>query len=755
MSDEFAKSVDAGLRLSKRLYFGKDRAVAPPKPPPPMDKSSALSSLSHLLPGSPMVYAVIPDPSIVDNPDIPSYQPHVHGRCDPPALIPLQMNGVGVSVDCYMDSAVVMVEGSWRVHCVMGSRACDCRIAVPMGGEQGSVLGVEVTISKKSYSTRIVAVEDKDIDKLARAEDGGLLKPHIFTLRVPQVDGGSNLSIKVSWLQTMPYCNGRFSLDVPFTFPEYVIPAGKKISKREKIEINVNSCTGSEILCKATSHPLKERRREVGKIGFFYEADVLSWSKTDINLSYSVSPSHILGNVILQSPLPHDSDQREMFCLYLLPGNQQGVKVFRREIIFVADISGSMRDRLLEDTKDAISAALNKLRPEDSFNIIAFNSEVYQYSTSTVLASQEAVEGAIEWMHSNFIVGSGTNILRPLNMALEMLSNCNGSVPMIFLVTDGSVEDERHICDVMKSRITSKGLTSPRLFTFGIGTFCNHHFLQMLALIGRGQYDGAVDVESLEPRMHNFFSRAMSINLASLSIDQSDDLYMEMFPSRIPDLSYELPLIIFGRYRGKFPSSLRITGTLPDSSNHELELKVHEDKDVPLYKVIARQGIDFLTAQAWFSEDKQLEDKVIELSTQTGVASEFTRMTLVETIAGKDAAELAGLSKAARNAKDSKAPKATVLRNLRVGFGDRAATADEIPPGYGQAKLPEAAEMFVKAASSCCGGIASRCCCCMCCISCCSRMNDQCVVVLTQLCVALACMGCLECCSEVCCSGHD
>lgn len=50
-----------------------------------------------------------------------------------------------------------------------------------------------------------------------------------------------------------------------------------------------------------------------------------------------------------------------------------------------------------------------------------------------------------------------------------MLSNCNGSIPMILLVTDGSVEDERHICDVMKSRITSKGLSSPRVFTFGIG----------------------------------------------------------------------------------------------------------------------------------------------------------------------------------------------------------------------------------------------------------------------------------------------
>lgn len=129
MAEDFAKAVDDGIKLSKRIYFGKDRAVAPPKPPPAMNKSTA-----HMyLPTAPMVYAVIGDPAIVDNPDIPSYQPHVHGRCDPPALIPLQMNGIELEADCYVDTAFVRVSGSWRVHCVMGSKSCVCRIAVPMG----------------------------------------------------------------------------------------------------------------------------------------------------------------------------------------------------------------------------------------------------------------------------------------------------------------------------------------------------------------------------------------------------------------------------------------------------------------------------------------------------------------------------------------------------------------------------------------------------------------------------------------------
>lgn len=129
MAEDFEAAVEDGLRLSKRIYFGKDRAVAPPKPATPMERAAGYS----YLPNSPMLYAVIIDPAIVDNPDMPSYQPHVHGRCDPPALIPLQMNKVSLEVDCYLDTAFVTVSGTWRVHCVMGSRSCDCRIAVPMG----------------------------------------------------------------------------------------------------------------------------------------------------------------------------------------------------------------------------------------------------------------------------------------------------------------------------------------------------------------------------------------------------------------------------------------------------------------------------------------------------------------------------------------------------------------------------------------------------------------------------------------------
>lgn len=52
---------------------------------------------------------------------------------------------------------------------------------------------------------------------------------------------------------------------------------------------------------------------------------------------------------------------------------------------------------------------------------------------------------------------------------MKLLSDCTECIPLIFLITDGSVEDEREICNKMKSYLTNTKSISPRICTFGIG----------------------------------------------------------------------------------------------------------------------------------------------------------------------------------------------------------------------------------------------------------------------------------------------
>ncbi|KAE9608173.1 putative von Willebrand factor, type A [Lupinus albus] len=748
MAEEFSKAVEEGLRLSKRIYFGRDRAVSPPKPPASMLKSS-----TAFLPTAPMIYAVIHNPGIVDNPDVPSYQPHVHGRCDPPALIPLHMSAIHLNAHCYFDTAFVTVSATWRLHCVTGCRSCDCRIAIPMGGNQGSIQGVEVSVHRKSYSTQLVDMEDtSDKESAIRAQNGGFLKPNIFTLNIPQIDGGSNLSVKITWSQKVLYYDDTFSFNVPFTFPDFVNPAGKRMLRKEKIQINVNADAGSELLCKAISHPLKEVKRSAGSMGFSIDSEVISWSKVDFNFSYAVSSSHIHGGVLLKSPSVDDFDQREMFCMYLSPGNLQSRKVFRKDIIFVIDISGSMRGKLIDDTKNALSTALNRLDLDDSFSIIAFNGESYLFSTSMELASKDTVQRAIEWINMNFVAGGDTNILHPLKTAMEMLSSAQSSIPIIFLVTDGSVEDERQICDMVKNHVTNAELIPPRIYTFGIGSFCNHYFLRMLAVIGRGQHYAALDVDLVEPQMLRLFDKASSLVLANITMDIFDDLdEVEVYPSRIVELSSDVPLTLSGRYKGHFPEILKVQGVLSDFSSFVMDMKIQEAKDIPVERICARDQIEYLTAQAWLLKSKELEQKVAKLSLQNGFMSEYTSMAILEDDQLKK--EMSKKTKP-RKGENAEGQRMIMLPNLGLGFGNLIATAENTPPGWEETRGPDGAEMFVKAATNCCGSICHYCCC-MCCIQCCTRMNNQCATALTQLCVGIGCLGCLSCCSDMCCAESE
>ncbi|XP_010273855.1 PREDICTED: uncharacterized protein LOC104609280 isoform X3 [Nelumbo nucifera] len=659
MVDYFVESVEDGLRLSKRIYFGKDRSVSPPRPAS-MDKSLHQT----YLPTAPMVYAVVSDPAIVDNPDLPSYQPYVHGKCDPPALIPLQMNGIAVEADCYLGTAFVTVSGSWRVHCIMGSRNCDCRLAIPMS-ERGSVLGVEVDVIRKSYRTQLIKMEENmDIVKVSKVKDGGFLKPHIFTMTIPEIDGGSNLSIKFSWSQKLLYNDGQFSLNIPFSFPEYVSPAGKKIPKREKIQLNVNAGSEMEVLCRTSSHPLKEIRRQAGRLGFSYEADVLAWSSVDFTFSYMICSSGIHGSLLLQPPLINDFDQREMFFFYLFPGNDQNRK------------------------------------------------------------------------------------------AIEMLSKTCDSIPLIFLITDGSVEDERHICEVMKTKLKNRGSMSPRISTFGIGAYCNHYFLQMLALIGRGHYDAAYDIDLIYAQLQKLLGTASSIILANISIDALEQLDgLEVYPYHLPDLLSGCPLIVSGRYQGSFPHPVKVRGILGDMSSFTIDLKVQKSKDIPLDKVSAKNQIDLLTTQAWFSESKPIEEKVAKMSLRIGFPSEYTRMVLLQTEIGKKVTESFGSEEILNKIDLAKLVKSkgydiTLLPSLGMGFGNLAATADNTPLEPGEISI-EPVEIFVKAASNCCGKLANDCCC-LCCIRACSKVNNECATVLLQLGAALSYLGCF-----ICCSGND
>ena len=95
-------------------------------------------------------------------------------------------------------------------------------------------------------------------------------------------------------------------------------------------------------------------------------------------------------------------------------------QAFRKEVVFLMDISGSMKGNPFESAKNGILSSLQKLNPEDSFNIIAFNEETYLFSSLMEQATKEAILQATQWLNDKLTADGSTDILAPLKQVFPL-----------------------------------------------------------------------------------------------------------------------------------------------------------------------------------------------------------------------------------------------------------------------------------------------------------------------------------------------
>ena len=169
--------------------------------------------------------------------------------------------------------------------------------------------------------------------------------------------------------------------------------------------------------------------------------------------------------------------------LMMLPPEVNGRRqvLEKRELVLVIDTSGSMHGTSLEQAKRSLLLALDGLRPEDTFNVIQFNSESHALFPQSAPASHSNVVTAKRYVNA-LEANGGTEMHAAIKQALATNENGMGLRQVIF-ITDGSVGNE----DALFSLIESD-LGTSRFFTVGIGSAPNGWFMRKAAEAGRGTY---------------------------------------------------------------------------------------------------------------------------------------------------------------------------------------------------------------------------------------------------------------------------
>ncbi|XP_049776703.1 inter-alpha-trypsin inhibitor heavy chain H4-like isoform X2 [Schistocerca cancellata] len=220
-----------------------------------------------------------------------------------------------------------------------------------------------------------------------------------------------------------------------------------------------------------------------------------------------------------------------------------GLPPLPKHVVFVLDVSGSMRGRKLEQLKTAMHTILDELNAGDVFSLIPFSNEVQVWhpdvtltfeatfqeildpvfnSSAIVEATSENIAKAKSCINS-FEANGATYMFNALKTALRVLESRTASgggsstpgrlrhAPMVLLLTDGVPKGRVRIWDNFVDRITECNLkTKAAIFTLAFGTGADYGFLRRLAVrnsgVGRRIYEAA----DAHLQLRNFYRQIAS-----------------------------------------------------------------------------------------------------------------------------------------------------------------------------------------------------------------------------------------------------
>ena len=157
-------------------------------------------------------------------------------------------------------------------------------------------------------------------------------------------------------------------------------------------------------------------------------------------------------------------------------------EVVAKDVMLVLDVSGSMEGEKLEQAKEALRFVLERLNPDDRFNILAFNDTIDTYAETLQSAETGRRGRGRSW--TDLEADGGTNINEALLEALRLLP---GERPeLVIFLTDGQPTVGIQDPDVIIGNVSDAVSPSTRLFVFGVGDDVNTILLDTLAQENRG-----------------------------------------------------------------------------------------------------------------------------------------------------------------------------------------------------------------------------------------------------------------------------
>jgi Ca-activated chloride channel family protein len=475
-------------------------------------------------------------------------------------------------------------------------------------------------------------------------------RPNIFTTSVANIGPEEDVEIVIEYQEDLHYQGGRFELRFPMVVGPRFIPGAEGIEGFDgtgwgrntrqapdaeritppvlhpdlgpvnPVRIRVDLDAGVPLsVVSSPSHPIRLEKRDASRWLVELEEGTVAADR-DFVLEWEPEAAQLPRAALFTEERRGD----HYALLMVMPPQGEGAPRSRlsREAIFVIDTSGSMHGTSIEQARSALLLALDRLQPDDWFNVIQFNSATEALFPASVRAHRGAVEEAQHYV-KRLAAEGGTQMLPALREALGG-SDAGGAVRQVIFITDGNVGNEGQLFSYLK-----QNLGASRLFTVGIGSAPNSHFMRRAARFGRGTFTHIGSPREVSSRMRELFAKLESPVLRDIRVAWGDSRN-ESWPEPIPDLYLGEPIVVVARLPE--PGGEVVLSGERDRDPWELRFgMVGGAKETGIDKLWARRKIAALMdSLAEGADAGAVRREITELGIRHHLVSKYTSLVAVD-----------------------------------------------------------------------------------------------------------------------------
>ena len=462
-------------------------------------------------------------------------------------------------------------------------------------------------------------------------------RPNIFTTSVANIGPGETVVVELEYQQVLRYDSGRFSLRFPMVVGPRYIPAaslqvadamritppvmqpGTEGERTNPVAIQVMLDAGVALAAIESAH----HRIEVKAPSDSRREIVLAGGTTPANRDFELTWSPRPAALPQAAWFTEEKDGKHYGLLMLLPPAAPRSARLPREVIFVLDTSGSMGGAYIRQAKEALELALARLQPQDRFNVIEFNSSAHALFDAARAADPDNLRAATRWVRALEARG-GTEMAAALHLALDGADDPEHVRQVIFL-TDGAVGNEEHLFGLIRAR-----LGGSRLFTIGIGSAPNSHFMTKAAQLGRGTFTYIGRVDEVRSRMGELFAKLETPVLKGVQAHWPAGVAVEVWPARLPDLYAGEPVVLVARL-DRLEGEVRVVGERSGAAWEARLPLQHSSSASGLGSLWAREKVSALVdSLREGAAEADVRARVIELAEAHRLVTKYTSFVAVD-----------------------------------------------------------------------------------------------------------------------------